>query len=534
MLPSLPILLLAFAPTATTSAPTNLTTTSVTLNGTGNPRLEAATGFFRLYTVNPGACSSSSGTRVPASGGSALGSGDQPVAFSQPVAGLTSGATYWFCAFATNATGTAMGSVLSFTASPPPVTTDPAFSVGGSSARLAGTVGSVGVPTTGYYFRFSTSAGACGAAFGTRVPASGNAVLGLSGAMQNPVTGITAGSTYWFCAVAENSAGTSYGAVRSFTVAAPVVTTTAATQAGTVVTLNGSANPQGHAGTGWFRYSNVNPGACNDTFGTRLPNTGGVSVGAESSPTPYGISVSTLVAGTTVWFCAIAQNSMGTSFGAPVSHVVQAPPPPAAVTSSASVMGGTSIRFTGTATGNGTSTTAWIRYSTVNPGACDNSFGTRIPLGGAAIGSGSTAVGYSADTSTFTPGVTIWFCAVAMSATGTALGQLRSITPGLTPAGVMTLPATDVAAGSATVNGLAQSSSGGEGWFRYSNTDPGSCNDTFGTRVPASGGIAVAASQSATPLSAALAGLAPAQTLYFCAIAANQGGATFGVVHHSP
>ena len=47
------------------------------------------------------------------------------------------------------------------------------------------------------------------------------------------------------------------------TAAATAVTTTTAT-------LNGSANPKLSSATGWFRYSNVNPGACNDAFGTRI------------------------------------------------------------------------------------------------------------------------------------------------------------------------------------------------------------------------------------------------------------------------
>ncbi|MBL8949624.1 MAG: hypothetical protein JNK82_02530 [Myxococcaceae bacterium] len=533
MLLTLTTVLLGFAPSATTTSPTSVAPTSATLNGTGNPRQEAATGHFRIYTSASAACSTSSGTRVPATGGVALGSGETPVAFSQPVTGLTPGASYWYCAFVTNASGTAVGAAQTFTLSAPGVSTEPPFSVSGFMGRLAGNVHPVaGVPTTASYFRFSTSAGACGAAFGTRVPVSGNApASGITG-IQNPVT-LAPGNTYWFCAVAENSVGTSYGAVRSFTVAAPVVTTTAPTQVGIVVTFNGTANANGIASTGWFRYSSLNPGACNDTFGTRLPGSGGIAVGAETSPAAFGTSISSVAIGSTVWVCAIASNSVGTAFGAPVSYVVQAPPPPVAVTSSAALVDGPRIRFSATANANGVATTAWVRYSTSNPGACNDTFGTRIPGFGVSIGSGNTPVGYSTDLSTFTPGVTIWFCAVATSAAGTGLGQLYSITPGATAAGVMTLPATDVTASAATLNGLAQANNGGLAWFRYSSTDPGSCNDTFGTRVPASGGITIPVSQNATALSAALAGLPPGP-LYFCAIASNEGGASVGVVHHTP
>ena len=35
--------------------------------------------------------------------------------------------------------------------------------------------------------------------------------------------------------------------------------------------LNGAGNPNGATTTGWFRFSTMNPGTCNDTFGTRAP-----------------------------------------------------------------------------------------------------------------------------------------------------------------------------------------------------------------------------------------------------------------------
>jgi hypothetical protein len=56
------------------------------------------------------------------------------------------------------------------------------------------------------------------------------------------------------------------------------------------------------------------------------------------------------------------------------------------------------------------------------------------------------------------------------------------------------------------------------GWFRYSTTSPGTCNDTFGTRAPASGGTRLGAGTARrSHYGQAIAGLAPATTYYFCA-----------------
>ena len=94
------------------------------------------------------------------------------------------------------------------------------------------------------------------------------------------------GTTYYYCAIAQNSFGTSVGAVVSFTTLpnVPQVSTGSATAVTAAsATLNASAYPQGGATTGWFRYSATSPGSCSDTFGTRVPAMGGSDLG--SSPT---------------------------------------------------------------------------------------------------------------------------------------------------------------------------------------------------------------------------------------------------------
>jgi hypothetical protein len=103
---------------------------------------------------------------------------------------------------------------------------------------------------------------------------------------------------------------------------APTVTTEAVSFSGASTTLNGTANPNGFAATGWFRYSTSTPGTCNDSFGTRAPlGAGGVSLGSGTSSVAFNRSVTGLAASTTYYYCAIASNPFGTSTGSVVSFV---------------------------------------------------------------------------------------------------------------------------------------------------------------------------------------------------------------------
>jgi hypothetical protein len=97
---------------------------------------------------------------------------------------------------------------------------------------------------------------------------------------------------------------------------APTVTTNPPSVVGAAATLSGSANPNGATTTGWFRYSTINPGTCSDSFGTRVPASGGTSLGSGSAAVGYTQPVSGLTPGVTYYYCAIAQNSGGTGFGA--------------------------------------------------------------------------------------------------------------------------------------------------------------------------------------------------------------------------
>lgn len=132
----------ATVPTATTGSVSNLTGTSATLGGSANPGGASTTAWFRYSTSNPGNADDSSGTRTPSSGGSSLGAGTSGVTFSQALADLDPGTTYYYWAIAASAEGTAFGSIQSFTTPAPPTGNSLITVSGGTlpqSSQIAGT-----------------------------------------------------------------------------------------------------------------------------------------------------------------------------------------------------------------------------------------------------------------------------------------------------------------------------------------------------------------------------------------------------------
>jgi len=79
--------------------------------------------------------------------------------------------------------------------------------------------------------------------------------------------------------------------------------------------------------------------------------------------------------------------------------------------------------------------------------------------------------------------------------------------------------------GGANPNGFSTT-----GWFRYSTTNPSTCNDTFGTRAPSSGGDALGSGSALIAFDHDVTGLTQSTTYYYCALASNAGGAAVGVV----
>jgi hypothetical protein len=360
----------------------------------------------------------------------ALGAGNGPVDFSEPVTGLLPGRSYHACAIAGSADGTRFGSPRPFTTAPaaPAVTTSPPSDVQGAAAVLHGSADPNGDPATGW-FRLDTEAPpACDDAFGTRVPGTGGVDLGGAAgpvAYSAAVSGLLPATTYYACAIAANGLGTGNGAVEAFRtgVIAPTVATLAATGvSASGATLEGEATPHGDDATGWFRVGDADPGACDDAFGARVPASGGLPLGAGHGPTPFALALDGLEPNRTYFACAAAANLGGAAFGAPVPFTTEAAPP-AVRTDPAQASASGAVTLRGVADPRGAAAEGAFRYASAQPASCADAFGVRVPAtGGVALGSGRGEVPFTQEVAGLAPG-TWWYCAEATGPGGTGRGE---------------------------------------------------------------------------------------------------------------
>ena len=146
------------------------------------------------------------------------------------VSGLNANTTYYYRVCAYNGNGTSGNSnvvnvtTLS-TTGPPVVITNPATLIASFSATLNGSVDPHGLTTT-VYFQYGTTT-SYGSTTLSQIK-TGNTYQSISANLR----GLTASTTYHFRIVATNTAGTRYGADRTFTTLTatgpPVVTTSPA------------------------------------------------------------------------------------------------------------------------------------------------------------------------------------------------------------------------------------------------------------------------------------------------------------------
>ena len=211
------------------------------------------------------------------------------------------------------------------------------------------------------------------------------------------------------------------------------------------------------------------------------------------------------------------------------------PSRPASVTA----LTATTATLNGTANPGGGATTGWFRYSATNPGSCSDTFGTRVP-GDRRLEPGRRATPASPFSQSITrphdgdhllllrdrvelgghdvrrPGH-LRHADRAQRDHNAVAGDRRHLRVTLAARSTRTAPRRP--AGSAT-----------------RTTNPGTCNDAFGTRVPATGAQDLGLELQRVALHAVRTGLSPTTTYYYCAIAQNSLGTAFGavIVVHDP
>jgi streptogramin lyase len=191
-------------PVVTTGSATGVTETEATLNGTVNPEGSETKYAFEYGTTK------SYGTKTAEA---SAGSGTTNVEVSKAVTGLKASTTYYFRIVATNSESEkAYGTEKVFsTTGKPTVETKPATSIGKTEATVKGIVNPRGLETK-YDFEYGTTE-----AYGSKT-AEASAGSGTSNVEESKtITGLTAGTKYYFRIVASNTKGTVEGLPDTFT-----------------------------------------------------------------------------------------------------------------------------------------------------------------------------------------------------------------------------------------------------------------------------------------------------------------------------
>jgi hypothetical protein len=203
---AVPAVALAAAPAATTGAAAGVTRSAATLNGTVDPNGTSTTWYFEYGTTTAYGLQSAGGDAV---------TGDDPVAVSMAVSGLSAGTTYHYRLVAVNGDGTDPGADRTFrtAAGPslPSLSSTAAREVGPTSASLRSRIDPNRGATT-YHFEYGLSS-----SYGSRTPerevGSGDSPV----AVADTIEGLEPYRRYHFRVVARNEAGQRVGRNRTFT-----------------------------------------------------------------------------------------------------------------------------------------------------------------------------------------------------------------------------------------------------------------------------------------------------------------------------
>jgi hypothetical protein len=390
------------APLMTTTAATNVTSFSATLNGTVNPNGLTTSVYFQYGTT----------TNYGSTTASQSYTGNTTQSVSASITRLSPSTRYHFRIVGTNTDGTSYGSDRTFTTltttGAPIVTTNAATNVASFSATLNGSLNPHGLITS-VRFQYGPTA-----SYGFTTPVqtqTGNTARNIS----DNISGLIAGHIYHFRIVASNRDGASFGSDRTFTTLSatgpPVVITNPATLiASFSATLNGSVDPHGLTTTVYFQYGRTTSYGLTTAMQSRTGNTY-QNVAANIS----GLSANT------IYHCRIvATNSAGTRFGSDGTFTtLTATGPPVVTTSAATNLTSSSATLNGSLDPHGLTTTVHFQYGLTT------SYGHTIPT---QTQTGNTFRDVTANISGLTAHTTYHFRVIATNSDGTRYGSDRIFT----------------------------------------------------------------------------------------------------------
>lgn len=289
------------APVTTTRDATDVTTTAATLNGYLDAINQVGgdvTVSFQYYT-DPGGYSDNS---------AAAGTLTSPGSFTADISGLANGTLYHYRTKAVGTNGTGYGSDKTFTTGSlysATVDTTSATGLGMTYATLNGIITDDGGASCTVYFKYGLASNALN-----------NTTTSSTGLYETipfyyNLTGLALNTTYYYQAVAQNSVGTGFGDIVSFTTAnaaAPTITTNTAQVIGSnTATLSGTVTYDGGVDSEVQFEWDV------DT-GSPYANSTGWQTLKRTSDTVTAI-ISGLVVGTDYYYRASIKNANTTAYG---------------------------------------------------------------------------------------------------------------------------------------------------------------------------------------------------------------------------
>ncbi len=410
------------APAVSTTTASNITATTATLNGdlTSIGLAAITEGGFVYAVSNEDLLIDAAGVTKEVVNGIATGD------FEKEITGLTAGTTYYYRAYATNSFGTAYGRAQSFTtlAVAPTASTTAASAITSTTATLNGNItsdGGAAITARGFVYAISNAGLTIGATGVTNV-----IVSGTTGVFTENITGLTAGTAYFYRAYAINSVDTTYGGEQSFTTLAPVAPTASTAAASditsTTATLNGDITSDGGATitARGFVYAISNEDLT-------IENTAADAVVVSGTTGTFNSSITSLTAGTAYFYAAYAINSVDTTYGEVQSFTTEAVAgavAPTTSTTAASNITSTTATLNGNITSDGgaTITARGFVYATSNTDLIiENTAADTV------IVSGTTGTFNSAITS-LTAGTKYYYRAYATNSVDTSYGGEQSFT----------------------------------------------------------------------------------------------------------
>ena len=479
-------------PKLTTAAATAPTRSSLTVNGSVDPKVGTATECEVIY----GTTYAYGQSKPCAPAGPYAG----PTSVHADLSGLTAETVYHYRIVARNANGLSRSGDRTY--KPDAVydlTTGGSADILGQTAKLQGSLDPDGYETD-YYFEFGTTE-----AYGQK---SGVQEVGGTGAksINSPIAGLTADTVYQYRLVAENQFGTSFGQNQSFkTLKTPTVSTTYAdTFTTSSAVLNTTVNPETKSTSVHFEYGPTT------AYGLTTPES--APVGSDNILHPANAKIEALSPGLTYHYRVIATSASGVTVGP--DNTFTTIPLLATVESTSTI----------DVSGNAATLQAQIRpgFSATSYvfqyGATDK-YGA-ITLPSDPIGADDGPHLASTTISGLQSGTTYHFRVIATNFAGTTTGADQTFTTQAAPR-VLEASASNVGTSVATLSAqVVPNLSPTTARFEYGTTAG------YGLSTAESGVLGADLFQR--PTSATLTGLAPGTTYHARAVASNGIGSTSG------